>query len=233
MSTLSYAEIFAREAALIGQAGVKKLAAASVAVCGLGGVGSYLVEALARSAIGKLLLIDFDQVAVSNINRQLCALSSTVGRDKAYVIAERIREINPFCELRIAKVFIDENIPFPELLAGIDYIGDAIDYVPGKIALIEYAYQQQIPIIAAMGAGRRLDPSKLMIADIAKTYGCPLAKNIRKRLRERGIYSGVKVVFSTEPPLPTEGDELGSMAFVPAVAGMMMAAQIVRDILDG
>ena len=232
MTALPYEEIFAREKVLIGEAGLKKLAAASVAICGLGGVGSYLAEALARSAIGRLLLIDFDQVAVSNINRQLCALSSSVGRDKADVIAERIEEINPACELQIAKVFIDEDSNFPELLAGIDYIGDAIDYVPGKIALIEYAYRQQIPVIAAMGAGRRLDPGKLLVADISQTFCCPLAKSMRRKLREREIYQGVKVVFSTEQPLPAAGDEIGSMAFVPAAAGMLMASQIVRDLLD-
>lgn len=231
MTGALYQEIFNREQLLIGAEGLQKLASATVAVCGLGGVGSYLAEALARSAVGGLLLIDFDQVAVSNINRQLCALSSTVGMDKADVIAGRISEINPDCQVVVAKTFIDEATPLQELLAGVDYLADAIDYVPGKLALIEYAYRCQLPIISAMGAGRRLDPSKLQIADIAQSFACPLAKTIRRRLRERGIEHGVKVVFSSEQPLPAQGDEIGSIAFVPSVAGLLMAGQIVRDLL--
>ncbi len=225
-------EIFVREQALIGEQGLVKLTAAKIAICGLGGVGSYLAEALARAAIGSLVLIDFDQVAVSNINRQLCALHSTIGQDKADVIAQRIADINPACRVQISKQFIDVNTDFAALFKGCDYIGDAIDYVPGKLALIEYAYQQGVPLISAMGAGRRLDPTKFEIADISQTHGCPLAKNMRKQLKERGITKGVKVVFSTEQPLPAAGDAIGSISFVPSVAGLMMAGAIIADVLQ-
>lgn len=224
-------EIFVREKALIGNSGLSKLRAAKVAVCGLGGVGSYLAEALARSAVGHLLLIDFDQVAASNINRQLCALQSTVGQDKADVVAARIADINSECVVQCRKIFLSAETDYQELFSGLDYIADAIDHVPAKLAMIEYAYQHNQRIISAMGAGRRLDPTELRISDIAKTHGCPLAKSIRKQLRERGIEQGIKVVFSPEPALPVEG-EIGSMAFVPAVAGLLMASEIVQDILD-
>lgn len=230
--SFSEEDIFIREEALIGKAGLAKLAKAKVAVCGLGGVGSYLVEALARCAIGNLLLIDFDQVAASNINRQLCALQSTVGLDKADVIAARIKDINPDCRIEIKKIFLDENSDMGDIFDQINYIGDAIDHMPAKTALIEYAYHHQLPIISSMGAGRRLDPSKMAITDIANTHSCPMAKSMRHRLRQIGITKGVKVVFSSELPMPASGEFIGSIAFVPSVAGLLMASEIVNDILE-
>jgi tRNA A37 threonylcarbamoyladenosine dehydratase len=225
-------EIFARQRALIGDVGMEKLAKSSIAICGLGGVGSYLAEALARCAIGHLLLIDFDRVDVSNINRQLCALHSTVGQYKADIVAERIADINPDCRVEIAKIFLEPDSNLAQLLSGIDYLADAIDHVPAKLSLIEYAYHRDLPLISAMGAGRRLNPHCLQVADISATHGCPLARIIRKQLRERGIRRGVKVVFSAEQPLPVTEGNLGSMAFVPSVAGLLMAAEIVNDILQ-
>lgn len=228
----SQEEIFIREETLIGKKALEQLATAQVAVCGLGGVGSYLAEALARSAIGNLLLIDFDQVTVSNINRQLCALQSTVGRDKANVVASRIADINPDCQVKTIKIFLDESSDMAKIFQGIDYIGDAIDYIPGKIALITYAYRHNLPIISSMGAGRRLDPLRFSIEDISKTYNCPLAKELRRRLRRLGIDKGIKVVFSSELPLPAKGEFPGSISYVPSVAGLIMASEIVKDIIN-
>ncbi len=224
-------ELYQRELSLIGKEGLDRLERARVAVCGLGGVGSYAAEALARCGVGQLTLVDFDKVDVSNINRQLCALHSTVGRDKADVVAERIADIDPACRVRKEKIFLDENTDMDALFADTDYIVDAIDHVPAKIAMICYAHGRGLPLISAMGAGRRVDPSCLRTADISETSGCPLARNIRKLLRERGINKGVKVVFSTERPLPVKEGELGSIAFVPSVAGLLMASVVVRDLL--
>lgn len=228
----SHEEIFIREETLIGKKSLDQLAAAHVAVCGLGGVGSYLAEALARSAIGNLLLIDFDQVTVSNINRQLCALHSTVGQDKANVVASRIADINPDCQVKTMKIFLDESSDMEKIFQGIDYIGDAIDYIPGKVALITYARRHNLPIISSMGAARRLDPLKFSIADISKTYNCPLAKEMRRRLRRLGIDKGIKVVFSSELPLPAKGKFSGSISYVPSAAGLIMASEIVKDIIN-
>jgi tRNA A37 threonylcarbamoyladenosine dehydratase len=229
---LAHEDIFIREEALIGREGLKKLTAARVAICGLGGVGSYLAEALARSAIGHLLLIDCDTVTVSNINRQLCALHSTVGQNKADVVAARINDINPKCQVKIEKIFLDESSEIAKILQDIDYIGDAIDYMPGKIALITYAYHHKMPLISSMGAGRRLDPLKFSIADISKTFDCPMAKTLRQQLRTLGIHKGVQVVFSSEIPLPASAEYIGSIAFVPSVAGLVMASKIVKDIIE-
>ncbi len=223
-------DIYQRELALLGADALARLAESRVAVFGVGGVGSYAVEALARSGVGHLLLVDFDTVAVSNINRQLCALHSTVGMAKVDVMAARIADIDPACQVTVVKDFIDENTNLDVLLSGVDYLIDAIDHVPAKISLICYAVQHQLPVISAMGAGRRLDPAKLAVADISQTYGCPLARNIRKNLREKGISSGVKVIFSSEQAMPVEPGQLGSIAFVPSVAGLLMASEAVKDL---
>lgn len=223
-------ELYQRQIPLLGQEGLEKLAAARIAICGLGGVGSYAAEALARCGAGSILLIDHDRVSASNINRQLCALHSTVNRYKTEVIAERIADIDPACKVDIASSFIDEKTDFDELLEAVTYVVDAIDHLPGKTALICWCITKGIPVISAMGAGRRLDPQKLQIADISRTSGCPLARNLRRELRSRGINSGVKAVFSTEQPLPAAPGELGSISFVPSVAGLLMASAVVRDI---
>ena len=237
MDAASHAEIFQRQQALLGDKAMEALAQAHVAVCGLGGVGSYLVEALARSGIGALTLVDFDRVAVSNLNRQLCALQSTVGQEKAEVVAARIQDINPYCRLQLKKSFFtDDNAA--QILGKVDYIADAIDHIPGKVGLIAYAKEQEIPIISAMGAARRVDPARLRIADISETHVCPLARMLRKELRWREIERGVTVVFSEEPAKAQEkisasGEEaqfLGSVAFVPSVMGLLMASVIVRDL---
>ncbi|NLF80793.1 MAG: tRNA threonylcarbamoyladenosine dehydratase [Clostridia bacterium] len=223
--------MFDRGLALIGKDGLARLAAASIAVCGLGGVGSYIAEVLARSGIGTLLLIDADTIAPSNINRQLCALHSTLGRPKAEIMAERIADINPACRVEARRIMLTPGDDYASLFSGTDYIADAIDDLPAKIALIRYAHTRPIPLISAMGAGRRLDPTALAVADIAQTYGCPLARRLRKSLREQGIEQGVQVVFSSEPPRELREGKLGSMIFVPAAMGLLMASVIVRYLL--
>jgi len=231
-------EIFSRTELLLGPEALQKLGAARVAVCGLGGVGSYIAEALARTGVGGMTLVDFDRVAPSNLNRQLCALHSTIGRFKADIVAARCADINPDCRLRVVKGFIGPDNA-AELLGSADYIADAIDNLTGKLALISYARAAAIPILCAAGAGRRLDPGQLRIDDISRSHTCPLARRLRKALKEQGIASGVKVAFSTENPAPAavgDGEErapIGSAMFVPASMGLLMAAEIVREIVHG
>lgn len=217
---------------VIGQENIAKLKAAHVAVVGLGGVGSYIAEALARSGVGALTLVDADEVASSNINRQLPALSTTIGRLKTEVIAERIAQINPNCKVALRSKFYepgDFTEFFPEKL---DFVADAIDSTASKIDLLTECYHRQIPVISSMGTGNKLDPSCLQIADISKTHTCPLAKSVRKRLRMAGIDKGVAVVFSTESPVyATKAAVPGSMIFVPASAGLLIASYIVRKII--
>ncbi len=225
--------IYQRQVLLLGEETQEKLSSCHVAVCGLGGVGSYLCEALARSGIGELTLIDSDTVAESNINRQLYALHSTIGRFKTQVAAERIADINPDIRLHLLRDYITPDNA-ASLVAGCDYVCDAIDFVPGKIALMEYAWQHQVPLISAMGAGRRLDPQKLRIDDISRTGNCPLARSIRRQLRQRGISSGITVCCSSETPVrqQAEPDTIGSVAFVPSVMGLMMAGHVVRSLAE-
>ena len=225
--------IYQRQVLLLGEETQEKLSSCHVAVCGLGGVGSYLCEALARSGIGELTLIDSDTVAESNINRQLYALHSTIGRFKTQVAAERIADINPDIHLHLLRDYITPDNA-ASLVAGCDYVCDAIDFVPGKIALMEYAWQHQVPLISAMGAGRRLDPQKLRIDDISRTGNCPLARSIRRQLRQRGISSGITVCCSSETPVrqQAEPDTIGSVAFVPSVMGLMMAGHVVRSLAE-
>lgn len=224
---------WSREVLLIGDEGLAKIAAAKVLICGVGGVGSYVAEALARSAIGHIHLIDFDHYVVSNINRQLHAVHSTIGKNKITVVAERIKDINPECQVSITDAFISrENTA--DLLPSCDYIVDAIDSVPGKVALIKHAVANNVPVISAMGAGRRLDPTRLHCDDISQTKVCPLARVMRRELRKEGISSGVTVVYSDEPPCEQAGDSrdvIGSMVFVPAAMGIIMASHVVKEIL--
>lgn len=229
---------FSRSLALLGQEGLEKLAGSKVAVFGLGGVGSYTVEALARSGVGKLVLVDHDTVCVTNINRQLAALHSTVGRFKTEVVRERVLDINPEAAVSIFTEFVSATNVDALIDQDVTYIVDAIDTVSAKLVIIEKAFLRGIPVVSAMGAGNRLDPTKLRIADISETDKCPLARVMRRELRKKGIGSGLKVVYSTEPPVKKtyrseQGEERtpASVAFVPAVAGLFLAAQVVRDLL--
>ena len=234
-------EEFSRTAQLLGEEGVARLSAATVAVFGVGGVGSYCVEALARAGIGTLILFDSDRVARSNINRQLIAMQSTVDLLKTEAAARRIADINPDCRVIQHPVFfLPENAEEFDLSA-CDYLVDAVDTVAAKLAIIELAARLNIPVISCMGAGNKLDPTRFEVADIAKTSVCPLARVMRRELKKRGI-EHCKVVYSKEERLrPRETDEPlpdgssrrslpGSISFVPSVAGLILAGEVIKDL---
>jgi len=218
----------ARTALLLGPAAMNKLFRARVAVFGLGGVGSFAAEALARAGIGSIDLIDNDTVSLTNLNRQLCALHSTLGQPKAEVMRTRILDINPHCDVTAHICFFDDATADQFDFSRYDYVLDCIDTVTSKLLLIELCHAAGTPIISCMGAGNKLDPNRLAIADIYATSVCPLAKAVRQELRRRGIPS-LKVVYSTEPPAANHRPP-GSVSFVPSVAGLMMAGEVVREL---
>ena len=229
---------FEREAMLIGHEGVSLLSQKRVALFGLGGVGSYAAEALARSGIGHLVLVDHDTVSISNINRQLCATDETVGRSKVAVTAARLRTINPDLVIEErAEFFLPENASSFDF-SSYDYVIDAIDTVAGKIAIARCATEAGVPMISCMGTGNKLDPSALRVTDLAKTSTCPLARVMRRELKAYGIVH-LPVVYSEELPLTplfSSDDEgrrhtPGSVAFVPSVAGLLAAAEAVKTLI--
>lgn len=224
-------EQFQRTAMLIGDQGIKKLANARVLVFGVGGVGSYVCEALARAGIGFMEIVDKDVVDVTNINRQLIALHSTVGKPKVQVAAERMRDINPQINIIPRRCFYLPESASEFEFTGYDYIIDAVDNVTAKLDIISRAKELNVPVISSMGTGNKLDPSAFKVADIEKTKICPLAKVIRKELRKRGI-SDVKVVYSEEEPVETESRTPSSISFVPSSAGLLIAATVVKDLLQ-
>ncbi len=233
-------EQFIRTAYVIGNAAVEKLKNAKVILFGVGGVGSYCAEALARAGVGTITLVDADEVSVSNINRQLLALHSTVGRNKAEVMKERIADINPKASVEALSVFYLPSNADEIDLSRYDIILDAIDTVSAKIELAVRAKALGIPMISAMGTGNKLCPDKLVITDISQTKTCPLARVMRRELKARGI-DHLRVVYSTEPPIPRHEDYAdaqdmkpgvkripGSVSFVPSAAGLLMASEAVR-----
>ena len=232
---------FSRTELLLGADGMEKLKRARVAVFGIGGVGGYVVEALARVGIGALDLIDNDVISLTNINRQIIALHSTVGLPKTDVMAARVRDINPECEVRTYQMFYGPDTAEQFDFAQYDYIIDAIDTVTGKLALAVNAQKANTPIISSMGTGNKLDPTAFTVTDIYKTSFCPLARIMRKELRKRGI-ERLKVVYSEEEALTPEGvtEELpqgrrsipGSVSFVPSAAGLILAGEVIKDIVN-
>lgn len=220
---------FTRTEMLIGTEGVERLTASSVIVFGIGGVGSYVTESLARAGVGTLTLVDNDVIDITNINRQIPALHSTVGKSKAEVMAERVKDINPSCRVEAIDCFFLPETADRFDFGNYDYVVDAIDTVSGKLALIEKACNEATPVISSMGTGNKLEPSMFKIATIEKTRVCPLAKVMRKELRERGI-QGVKVLYSEEEPVCRTRTP-GSISFVPSAAGLMIAGEVVRDLL--
>lgn len=228
--------VFSRGELLLGKEGIKRLRKARVAVFGIGGVGSFAAEALARGGIGHMALIDGDTVSLTNINRQLIATQKTIGRKKTEVMAERIHDICLETEVvEYPCVYGAENRDMIDF-ASYDYIVDAIDTVTSKLLLIEEAKKAGTEVISCMGTGNKLDPTRFEVADISKTSVCPLAKVMRKELKNRGI-SGVKVVYSKELPLkPADSQETGkrqipgSLSFVPPVAGLILAGEVIRHI---
>ena len=233
-------EQFSRTELLIGKENLEKLHNSKIAIFGLGGVGSYVVEALTRVGIGNFILIDNDVVDISNLNRQIIATRKTIGRDKVEVEKERILEINPEAKILTYKEFF---MPSSENLFdnSVDYIIDCIDTVTAKIELVVRAKKLNIPIISSMGTGNKLDPTKLEISDIFQTSICPLAKVMRKELKTRNI-KDLKVVYSKESPIKPIGvsDEIlnkskripGSISFVPSTAGLLIASEVVKDLIN-
>lgn len=246
---------FSRTELLFGAPAMERLANARVAVFGVGGVGGYAVEALARSGIGALDLIDDDKVCLTNLNRQIIATRSTVGKYKVDVAAARIADINPACSVTTHQTFFLPDTAGQFDFSQYDYVIDAIDTVTGKLALVECANRAGVPILSCMGAGNKTDPTALEVADISETSVCPLARVMRQQLKRRGI-PNLKVIYSKEPPLPPQCDLAascrthcvcppgvartctqrrqipGSNAFVPPAAGLIAAGEVVRDLLS-
>lgn len=221
---------FSRTERLIGKDNLEKLKNANVIIFGLGGVGSYVAEALARSGVGKMTVVDKDTVDITNINRQLYALHSTVGKDKAQVAKERILDINPDCQVTpIVKMYLPENADEFNL-AEYHYIIDAIDNVTAKIDLAIKSQELGIPMIASMGTGNKLDPTAFKITDIYKTDTCPLCRVMRKELKTRGVKK-LKVLYSTETPKNDGERTPASISFVPSVAGLIIAGEVIKDLI--
>lgn len=230
--------IFSRTEALIGKEGLEKLKNARVAVFGIGGVGGYVVEALARSGVGELTLVDSDRVSESNINRQIIALHSTVGEYKTEVMAKRIKDINPDIRVVVKNVFYLPETAEEFDFSCYDYVVDAVDTVTAKLSIIERAKEANIPVISSMGTGNKLDASAFKVADIYKTNVCPLAKVMRRELKKRGV-DKLKVVYSEEEAKSKgiEGEKNGkpapaSISFVPPVAGLILAGEVIKDLIN-
>lgn len=221
---------FSRTEMLIGEKGIEKLKKSKVAIFGIGGVGSYTVEALARAGIGNFILVDKDVVDETNLNRQIIATTKTIGKSKVEVAKQRILEINPNANVEIYQEFF-----MPEtqgiLDESIDYIIDAVDTVTAKLELVVRANQMNIPIISSMGTGNKLEPTKFEVTDIYKTSVCPLAKVMRKELRNRHIKK-LKVVYSKEEPIKLNSKTLGSISFVPSVTGLILAGEVIKDLIN-
>ena len=223
---------YERTQSVLGNDGLQSIKAAKVAVIGLGGVGSYIAEALARCGVGELVLIDGDRVMQSNINRQLYALNSTVDRFKSDVAKQRVADINPAAKVTAWADFVNDGNVGSFGLENCDYIADAIDSVADKIAIIAFAKSKNIPVISCMGTGNKLNPQQLSVADISKTTVCPLARAVRHALKQKGITKGVKTVFSTEQPIKNNNGHIGSISFVPSSAGLLMASVIIKELAD-
>jgi len=222
-------EIYQRTELVIGKSNLERLKSANICICGIGGVGSYTLEALARIGVGNITIIDNDNVDITNINRQLIATVDNVGKSKVEEAKKRINSINPEITITSVKDFIDNSNVEEYITQNYDYVIDAIDSVESKIAIIKICKQKNIRIISSMGMANRLEPLKIKVADISKTEVCPLAKVIRKRLRQENI-SKVKVVFSTEDTIKPGGKLLGSVSYVPSTAGLIIASEVVKDI---
>ena len=241
---------------LVGGDGMSKLQTARVAIFGIGGVGSYAAEALARAGVGELTLVDFDEICVTNVNRQIHALSSTIGQQKVEAMAERCRQINPQAEVVPIHRFYDAEASDELLGPGYDYVLDCIDHITAKLHLLESCVQRKLPIISSMGAANKLDPTQIRVADISKTEKCRLARIIRKELRKRHIAKGVQVVYSTEEFRPLSDETavcaencvcpnkeeqrwscddrrviLGSSSYIPPIFGLTMAGEVIRKLV--
>lgn len=248
---------FSRTELLIGSEGIKTLAAKNVMVCGIGGVGSYAAEALGRAGVGKITLVDFDDICLTNVNRQIHALSSTVGLPKVDAMRARLLDINPDAEISAVKAFFSEENAAGLLTARPDYVLDAIDHFTAKVVLIKACRRMDIPVISSMGAANKLDPAKIQVADISATRNCRMARSMRKILRKNGVEHGVQVVYSTEEHhelnqqatgcgadciCPNREEQLfrcehrrvilGSISYIPSIFGLIMAGVVINDLLN-
>ena len=232
---------FSRSELLLGKDNINKLKDKRVAIFGVGGVGGYVVEALARTGVGHLDLIDNDSVSLTNINRQIIALHSTIGKDKVEVARDRVLDINPMCDVKMYKTFYLPDTASLFNFKDYDYVIDAIDTVAGKLMLIEEAKRNDVPIICSLGAGNHLDPLSFKVTDIYKTSMCPLAKVMRHELKKRNI-KDVKVVYSTEPAIkPYDYSEIqkdsskrstpGSVSFIPSIVGLIIASEVIKELI--
>ena len=231
-----------RTSLLIGEDTVKKLSTKHVMVVGMGGVGSFAAEFICRSGIGKMTIIDGDIVDPTNRNRQLPALSTNHGVSKADIMAERLKQINPEIQLNVVKEFVSPGMVEKMLDFNPDYIVDAIDSITPKITFLSTAFAKGIPIVSSMGAGAKLDPTQLKVVDISKTIICPFAQQVRKELKRKNIYKGIKAVFSPEPPIKeslmlTDGRNFkksayGTISYLPATFGAVAASVVIRDLID-
>lgn len=230
---------FCRTELLVGEEGINKLHNSKVIVFGIGGVGSFVVEALTRAGVGNLILVDNDTICISNLNRQIHATQATVGNIKVEAMKERILSINPNCNVEAKQVFITADNIEEIIPSDIDYVVDAIDTVTSKLALAEYCYNNNINIISSMGTGNKMDPSQFRVTDVFKTKVCPLAKVMRYELKKRGVKK-LKVVYSEEMPMkPDKGRAVpsqkrqtpGSISFVPPVAGMIIGGEVIKDLV--
>lgn len=227
---------------LIKPSGIEKLKSANILVVGLGGVGSFAAEFIARSGVGKMTIVDGDVFDITNLNRQLPALQSTIGKSKAEVLAARLKDINPQLELTVLTEFLSPERAFELVSPEFDYVLDCIDSITPKLNLILSARTKKVKLISSMGAGGVLDPSKVKVADISKTRDCPLARNIRKRLKKEGFHSGFKAVFSTEVApkdtmQQTDGSNFkksfyGTISYMPAAFGLHAAATVVNYLIE-
>ena len=250
---------FSRTELLVGCDGLDRLRNSRVMICGVGGVGSYAAEALGRAGVGQITLVDFDDICLTNVNRQIHALSSTVGQSKVEAMAARLRDINPQAEIIPVKAFFSQDNAEQLLSPRPDYVLDAIDHFTAKAALITICREQGIPVISSMGAANKLDPTKIQVSDISETRNCRMARSMRKILRKAGIENGVQVVYSTEEHreldpatstacgleciCPNRGDQvfscehrrviLGSISYLPSIFGLTMAGVVVNHLLEG
>ncbi len=235
-------EWLARTELLIKEEGIKKLQGANVLVVGLGGVGAAAAEYIARSGVGKMTIVDGDSVDISNCNRQLPALRSTVGKPKVQVVGDRLKDINPDLELDRIQEFIELERAESLLAEDFDYVVDCIDSISPKLSVIVESLERKIPLISSMGAGGKLEASRVQVVDISETYNCMMARTLRKRLKKLGVKNGFKVVFSNELPIEgslqlTDGKDFkksfyGTISYMPSLFGLYMAETVIRDLLD-
>lgn len=225
-------EQFSRTSRIIGQEAINILQTKKVTVFGLGGVGSYVVEALCRMGVGHLVLVDHDTIDITNVNRQLYAMHSTIGKNKVDIARERCLDINPNVKITTYQQFYLPSQGLEYMFDDSDYVIDAIDTVKAKLALIEECHHKNIAIISSMGTGNKVDPSRFEIVNINQTSVCPLAKVIRRELKQRGI-TKCKVLYSKEEPIKVDSSTPGSVSFVPSVAGLMIAGYVIKEMIKG